>query len=562
VVTSLSFDAPTRALAELFVVTEPQVALTPATGPKGTTVMVSGQGFVPDERLRLVFQSQPASTSAGLDVVADDLGSFTAPLSVPGGAPPGGHLVVVTSASVEFSEPRAPAQLFVVTDPQTKGPVLRASPTSGPGGARVGLRALGFPPRELVSFSSTGSIEPIKDLRASSTGAVRTSFVVTSGDDPETIGVVASTRDGIHRPICFARRLPTVPASHAAGAIGTTITLTATGFIPGDPVGFSSPDLGPLSVEAADANGEVTALFGLPADDVATFVVVAESPAAPSPRISIARRKGTTTLSPSVCPGGGSVVIASAGLEPGERVSFSSVGGVPSIQDAQADPRGSIERSALVPVGDDPVTFTLALSQGGIALHQASFVRPQPGVTVRPLSGPGGTFITAVGSGFVPGSPVRVDCDACTGPALDVNTSVGGDFEVTLQVAASAEPESFDVRATNPAGNHAVMAFARIGTFTQSFVAVSDESVMTGDNVTLTAQVVSATADAPAGTVVFSDEKSELARAELDADGRAQVDVRVLRAGRHALTTHYMGNAVFCSSRSAPTTLTVEQSPI
>jgi virginiamycin B lyase len=84
-------DGP-HAIARVTEAPTPSIALTPASGPPGTTVMVSGSGFGALERVPLSFKSTSGNVSLGV-ATADIRGGFAATVTIPTNATVGDHQV-------------------------------------------------------------------------------------------------------------------------------------------------------------------------------------------------------------------------------------------------------------------------------------------------------------------------------------------------------------------------------------------------------------------------------------------------------------------------------------
>ena len=91
---------------------------------------------------------------------------------------------------------------------------------------------------------------------------------------------------------------------------------------------------------------------------------------------------------------------------------------------------------------------------------------------------------------------------------------------------------------------------------TTSTIALSATSVMQGQNVTVTAQVASATSGTPTGTVSFFNNGNALGTATL-ANGTATYSTTTLPAGNNAITASYSGDTNFATSTATAASVTV-----
>src|SRR5690348_6573818 len=87
-----------------------------------------------------------------------------------------------------------------------------------------------------------------------------------------------------------------------------------------------------------------------------------------------------------------------------------------------------------------------------------------------------------------------------------------------------------------------------------SIVSVTPANAVIGQSVTLTAQIVPATA---VGTVLFLDGTTPLGVGKPNLAGMTQITTIALPAGIHSLTAIYSGNSASAPLRSAATAYTV-----
>ncbi|WP_344441483.1 IPT/TIG domain-containing protein, partial [Kitasatospora nipponensis] len=178
---------------------------TPASGPAGTTVLLTGSGFTGVTSVRF------GVVAASFTVVSATVISATAP------AGSGTVQVTVTSPSgtsngIAFTY--APA-----------APVITVStPASGPAGATVTLTGSGFTGVTSVHFGA---------VAATFTVVSDTQVLTTAPAGSGTVQITVTSPSGTSNGIAFTY-VPTAPAissvSPASGPAGATVTLTGSGF--------------------------------------------------------------------------------------------------------------------------------------------------------------------------------------------------------------------------------------------------------------------------------------------------------------------------------------------
>src|SRR5919202_3119096 len=159
--------------------------------------------------------------------------------------------------------PTVPANTTPTATPQA-GPALSLSPTSGLPGSNVTANGSGFAPGETVDVSFNG--QAVGTPAVNNGGTFSLAFTVPNTPPGQygvlakgrTSGTTASTSSTINQG---PAALTFDPAQAAPGA---SITVTGTGFKPGETVtlSFNGPTVG---TETADTNGKVTFTFTVPA---------------------------------------------------------------------------------------------------------------------------------------------------------------------------------------------------------------------------------------------------------------------------------------------------------
>lgn len=143
--------------------TQSQVMLRPAAGPAGTVAKLDGRGFPAGRRVTVQTGRRRLALRR-----ATRRGRFTATIRVPPGRPRQRWLVSVGGE-------RRVASLFRLKEQRDRGNVgevasstgarVRWTPLSALPGAAIGLRGLGFRPRERLAVSLAGEVERARSTR-------------------------------------------------------------------------------------------------------------------------------------------------------------------------------------------------------------------------------------------------------------------------------------------------------------------------------------------------------------------------------------------------------------
>ena len=194
-------DGATRADSTPFEVTapayEPTVSLAPTSGPPGTTIQVTAEGFPPLKAVTVALGSEEAEDQVVRTVKTEDDGSVAAEVDVPASAEPGEELfVVVTEASGPVE---AVSAAFEVTSKEEETTVS-ISPRRGPPGSGVSVSGGGFPSREPVDIGlgrAGSEPEVVATVTADRDGGVEAQVVIPASAQPgERWVVMLSAGDG------------------------------------------------------------------------------------------------------------------------------------------------------------------------------------------------------------------------------------------------------------------------------------------------------------------------------------------------------------------------------
>ncbi|MCO7272261.1 choice-of-anchor G family protein [Cellulosimicrobium cellulans] len=269
---------------------EPTITVDPTTANPGDDVTVDGTGYTPDATVTVEIRdgSGAVVTSLG-DVPTDGDGNFTTPITVPADTTPGDYTVVGIddTTSTEAETPLGVGGVGV------SEPTVTVDPTTANPGDEVTVTGEGWPPSTTVTvdlLDEDGDVVATVDVETDDTGSFTTPITVPEGATPGDYTVHASDDTGNE-----AETPLTVVAAGDRALVSSFVTprvlrgaeqtFVASGFEPGESVQAvinSEPLI--LPVATADANGQVSWTFVVPADfevgphtGTATSVAVGDS---------------------------------------------------------------------------------------------------------------------------------------------------------------------------------------------------------------------------------------------------------------------------------------------
>ena len=287
----------------------PGLVLTPATGPPGSTVSVSGAGFGKSEKITISFDS----TTLPAAPTTNSSGSFgPVSITVPAAVVGGSHTISAKGGSTG----KLAKAVFTVT------PTIALSPASGPPGSAVQVSGAGFGASEKVTISFDGT-----KLRApvttDSSGrllpvSVKVPPAVIAGS--HTISALGGTTGLLAQAVFTVT--PRIAVSPATGPPGSAVHVSGAGFGPSERVDvyFDATDL-----TLADTGA--TGSFGPVSITVPTTAVPGTHTVSAEGRQSGVFAQAGFTVTPATTP---TIVVSPATAPPGSAVQVSGAGFGPS----------------------------------------------------------------------------------------------------------------------------------------------------------------------------------------------------------------------------------------
>ena len=430
--------------ADLFAYGPPTVtAVSPDGGPLlgGTVVTVTGTAFVPGAAV-----SFGTTAATDVSVVSATTLKATSPAGVSDGPV---DVTVATPGSAGGTSPISPSDLFAYGPPT----VTQISPGAGPiaGGTAVAITGTSFAPGATVSFGTvaatdinvSSSTTLVATAPAGTEAGVVDVTVATPGSDGGTSSSSVADLYSYEAPA-----VTTISPTTGPAATATTVTITGTGFSPGDTVDFGTTPVSDVTVWGATV---------ITASSPATFtggadITVSNALGTSATSVNDQFAAGAPTVasvSPAAGPlgGGGTVTVRGDGFVAGTAVAF---GGSPATSVTVVSPTMLLASVPSSGVGSVDVSVTT--SQGSSARSVADlYAYGVPMVTaVSPdtSSTVGGNQVVITGSGFVPGAVVSFG-------RVEVGGTVNGSGTSLQVTAPPGAAGSVNVTVTTPAGTSA-----------------------------------------------------------------------------------------------------------
>ena len=388
---------------------ESGVTLSPLSGPVGSEVTVTGEGFdVNRTNIQVRFGAQLLNTILTSDREGSVRGSFTVPA-----LPAGQHSVTVGSAD--------PATFTITSD-------LSLSETSGPPGATVRITGSGFAANSFFNLTFNG--QTLRTVTVDGGGRVSASFQVPEAPGgPNTVGLGGKS-------LSFTVT-PSLTVGNEDATPGATVSVSGSGYYRNErgitvTVGGSEAASG----IRADANGSWTSPIVVPSLAAGSHRVSAYGASttrsnAPSTSLVLGSQ---VNLDKSSGPPGTKLKVSGSGFRPGESVRIAA-GNSLSAKSVRADGRGSWTADLEVPASPGGRLVVSATGAGGRRTETEFTVSAQ--VSLSHQAAPPGSSVTASGTGF-PANAGGLSIKFADAPVASVSADSLGAFSRPFIVPQSA----------------------------------------------------------------------------------------------------------------------------
>jgi hypothetical protein len=440
------------------------LVLTPSSGPDGTIVTLTGNGYAPGTTYTYCLSAAPAACASGATfTTASGSGGQSIPagtiFNVPAATAAGAYVIDVSQGA---------ANLIVDSAYTVTTPTLVLSLLFGPSGTIVGLSGTGYGPAitytVCMQASGTASCASGSSFTATGAGAIPAGATFTI--PTSTAG--AYFLDVSQGPLsanfivsaAFTVTSATLTLSPNTGPAGTLVTLSGTGYA--DAVTYlicfqgtqtACPGSTPTTFTST-AGGAIPALTTLTVPATGTNYVdvtqITSNVAAASFTLTVA----TLTLTPATGPVNTLVTLSGTGFAPGIVYTFCFSGSGSAACAAgptfTATAGGAIPAGVTISVPAPPNTW-VDVSQGAANfIIAASYLPTAITLVLAPASGPAGTQITLSGTGYAPSTAYTI-CLQATASACAAGTAFTSSATGTIPAGTT-----FNVPAATAAGGYFV----------------------------------------------------------------------------------------------------------
>jgi hypothetical protein len=388
-----------------------------SSGPPGTSITVSGSGFVDGDTYQITFA--PATVYEQLLAATTVISgtTFSRAVSIPA-APWGSYTIAVVTTPATFS----PA--FQVN------PQIQLNIGAGYSGDTIGVTGLGFRASTTVSIIFNGST------------VVNTSSNTFGTISPVDFPVPALPRgdyavygtDGIATSpnLVFTIR-PRLAINPPEGVVGTQVQLTGTGFGPayGVTIYFDTQII--TSNIVTGSTGSFSTTLVVPSAVRGTHQIIARDVGQASSTATFTVRPAITA-SPSSGPPGTVVGVTGRGFRPSAtvRITYNNANMVTQPASVSTDSAGTFTASFTIP---SIVSGNYAINASdGVNTATASFAVAS-NIEISPATGSVGSELIVSGTGFTPSGRVALTYDDQS--MITVTADGAGSFSVSFNVPAS-----------------------------------------------------------------------------------------------------------------------------
>ena len=304
-------DSSSNSASADFTVTSPTLSVNPSQGLRGAVVTITGTGFSDLSGITVTYNVASITTTPS-SVTTSNVGGFSATITIPGSSIPGGNLVTATDASGNSA-----SVTFTVASP-----AITPTPSSGPRGQVVSVSGTSFRPSLIVHVTYDGST--VASINDSVSGTFVVVFTVPATSPLGSNTIVATDTAGNTASATYTVTSPTVKVAPTSGTVGSSVTVSGTGFTPSATVSLtydgSLLQTSPGSVSTT-SGGSFTATFTVPPSTSGPHTIAAAD--ADSNRNTTSLRVlPSLVLTSPVAVVGGSVQVSGNGFAPSSAVTL------------------------------------------------------------------------------------------------------------------------------------------------------------------------------------------------------------------------------------------------
>lgn len=469
------------------------IIISPTSGPVGTSVIVTGVGFIPGANVVIQFDAldrTPVITAWG--------GGFSTSITVPS-VSSGLHQVravdALTNAPLGVSLP------FTVTVTAE----ITVEPDEGAVGTEVEISGEGFDSREDIIVEYDGDEVDIEDGDddTDSDGEFEGTIIIipesTAGD--HTITVIGDD-SGFEAEAEFTVE-PQITVSPTSGLAEVEVTVTGTGFDRRSDITiyFSNVEMAISGDDDTDRDGSFIATFSVPALDAGTYDVEVEDEDGNDGEAEFVVEEAVVVVtSISIAPvtgtAGTELTVTGTGFSGAVTVKYDDV----AVATATADDSGDFSATFTVPVstgGDHTVTASDDTNEDSATFAVTAVADASLNLT----AGNVGTGLIVTGTGFSGAVTVRYDGEAVATATADasgafsatfsVPASTGGDHTVVISDGTATKQITFVMESVAPLPPLPLLPYMDSEVKAEEEISFDWEDVTDPSGVTYTLQIAS-----------------------------------------------------------------------
>lgn len=417
-------------------------------------------------------------------------------------------------------------------------PTITPNPASGPFGISVTLTGSGFADSVpvTVDYASTPISTSPSPCKSSGSGAISCSFTVQGGLGGSNVISATDTYNNVAYSQ-FMVTQPIIELSPSSGPLGTTVSITGSGFAPSVTVTVSYGGA-KVATGTSTSSGAFQATFSVPASAQSQSVTAVDSDGNTASEY-FAVTVPSVSASPTSGAVGTQVTLTGSGFAPSSSVTV-TFDTTKLSTSCTSSGSGDLSCTFTVPTsGTGSQTVTVTDSYGNAAT--ALFLVTAPALSLNPTSGPVGTLVTATSNGFPASTSVSISFSGAvlsTSPSTCV-TSSSGALNCIFAVPSSPAGQKI-VIATDSFGGAANATF----TITTPTLSLSIYSGIVGQSVTISGSGYLASSTI---TLFYDGTSFTASIPETNAQGDFQGTLLIppSSAGPHVITaTDAAGNSI------------------
>ena len=461
-----------------FMITTPTVSTSPSSGPAGADVIITGSGFSgADASATISLGTTNVTPATGCPMVA---GAFSCAFAIPSTSPPGSYAVKATADGGDSG-----SSSFAVTIPS-----VSVSPGSTPAGEPITVTGSGFTSTDTTAILLLGSTDVTPSSGCSVSGGSFSCLVALPaatalGD--YSFSATGNTLDQASTTLKVT--LPVLSTSQSAGQVGATVAVTGSGFSYAD-----------SSASLSFGGTNVTPAAGCSVSQ-GTFTCNVQVPSVPSTGSYSISATGTVgdvadiaftvqpaiSVSPTTGSPGGTVTISGSSFSQSDTSVTLTFGGDTGALNPSSCPvaGGSFTCQVDVPSTNSGLYAITAIgsSNGPGDSASTTFEVNDEALSLTQTSGPPGTFVGLLGSGFPGGSISYTAVSLGTTQVIPLSASdtsgcpVGGPGNIVL--APGSLSCLFSVPSLPPGAYTLTVTDPNLGVATTTFTVTSPSLSMT-----------------------------------------------------------------------------------